>query len=165
MNRSDIDWLRITLFIVIIGVSATAGWFGQPWIHDNSEIRSITVNVFSVLAGFIIAVMTFIGDPGLNRGRTWRSDEIHKRVVYNRLIRHQWLFITYLFVLMLVMMVAVVIKSHPNSLLTTNLERLYTGTTCLAFCYSFLLPCKLIKYQLERFDELIEMRRRGRNNI
>lgn len=48
---------------IVFGIAA--GWFGQDLIHDNDDARDLIVTVFSILAGFLIAVMTLLGDQSL----------------------------------------------------------------------------------------------------
>lgn len=159
--KRAIDWGRVGLFAAIVVVSAMVGWCGQPFVHGNDEARGVIVNVFSILAGFLITVMTLLGEPGLYRGRTWRSDAVKRSNVYQRLVRHKWLFIAYLIVLALVFLTTIVAKRDPNAVAVTWLEGLYLGFATFAFIYSLMLPSRLLNLQLARFDELVESRRKG----
>src|SRR5690606_36774579 len=105
--------------------------------------------------------MTLLGEPGLYRGRTWRSDAVRRSNVYQRLVRHKWLFIAYLIVLALVFLTTIVAKRDPNAVAVTVLEGSYLGFATLAFIYSLMLPSRLLNLQLARFDELVESRRNG----
>lgn len=163
MTRREVDWHRIGIFAAVAAVSAAVGWYGQPFVHGNDEARSVIVNVFSILAGFLITVMTLLGEPGLYRGRTWRSDAVKRSSVYQRLVRHKWLFITYLIVLALVFLTTIVAKRAPSGTAVTWLEGLYLGFATFAFIYSLMLPSRLLNLQLARFDELVESRRKGGN--
>lgn len=164
MRRLEVDWSRIGLFTAIVAVSAVIGWYGQPFVHGNDEARGVIVNVFSILAGFLITVMTLLGEPGLYRGRTWRSDAVKRSNVYQRLVRHKWLFISYLIVLALVFLTTIVAKREPDGRLVTCLEGLYLGFATSAFIYSLMLPSRLLSLQLARFDELVESRRNGQKS-
>lgn len=163
MPRSNVDWDRIGRFAAIIFISAVVGWYGQPYVHGNAEARGVLVNVFSVLAGFLITVMTLLGEPGMYRGRTWRSDAVKRSNVYQRLVRHKWLFISYLTVLALVFVTTIVAKRGPNSREVEWLEGFYLGVATFAFIYSIMLPSRLLNLQLARFDELVESRRKGQS--
>ncbi|MCG7884138.1 MAG: hypothetical protein N0E59_21225 [Candidatus Thiodiazotropha taylori] len=159
-----IDWHRIGFFMGASGVSAAAGWFGQPLIHGNTEAVGVIVNVFSILAGFLVTIMTLLGEPSLFRGRTWRADAVRRSNVYRRLIRHKWLFIAYLLVLGLVFATTLITKKYPEHDAVIWLERVYLSLAALAFIMSLVLPSRLMNLQLARFDELVESRRKGDQN-
>lgn len=95
------------------------------------------------------------------RGRTWRSDEVRRSNVYQRLVRHKWLFIIYLLVLGLVFVTTIVANRFPEDVAVLRLERIYLGLATLAFILSLMLPSRLLNLQLARFDELVESRRNG----
>lgn len=159
-THNEIDWSRIAVFFGVLAVSLLIGWFGQPFVHGNEEARGVVVNVFSILAGFLITVMTLLGEPGLYRGRTWRSDAVKRSNVYRRLVRHKWLFILYLLVLGFVFSTTIFAKRFPESATVVWLERTYLCFAALAFVLSLMLPSRLMSLQLARFDELVDSRRK-----
>jgi hypothetical protein len=148
----NIDYHRIGIFVSALAVSILAGWFGQPLIHGNPDAVSVIVNVFSILAGFLVTIMTLLGEPSLYRGRTWRADEVRRSNVYARLVRHKWLFITYLLVLGCVFLSTLIAKQTPDHLALVWIERFYFALAVFAFILSLLLPSRLMKLQMDRFD-------------
>lgn len=158
---SKTDSPRIIFFIVALILSALAGWFGQPLIHGNKEAIGVIVNVFSILAGFLVTIMTLLGEPSLFRGRSWRSEAVRRSNVYRRLVRHKWLFITYLSVLGLVFASTLITGKHPEHEAVIWLERIYLGLSALAFILSLVLPSRLMSLQLARFDELVDERKKA----
>lgn len=161
-NKPAIDWFRIFFFCICLGAGVLAGWLGQPYIHGNNDAIGVIVNVFSILAGFLVTLMTLLGDPGMYRGRTWRSDAAKKSSVYRRLIRHKWLFILYLSVLGLIFITTLIFKSAPDSSFVLWMERVYIGLAAVAFLLSLALPQRLMNLQLAKYEELIEIRRNSR---
>jgi hypothetical protein len=159
--HEGIDWSRVGIFVAAAVTSVAIGYYGQPFVHGNDEARGVIVDVFAILAGFLITVMTILGEPGLFRGRTWRSDAVMRSNVYRRLVRHKWLFVTYLLVLGLVFVTAVVAKKYPEDIAVIRLESFYLGLATFAFIYSLMLPTRLMNIQLARFDELVESRKKG----
>ncbi len=157
----SIDWKRNGYFAGSLAIGALAGWFGQPLIHDNNDASSVIVNVFSILAGFLITIMTLLGEPSLFRGRTWRADAVRKSNVYRRLVRHKYLFITYLVILGLVFVSTLIFKKYPQSNVVLWLERVYLALATIAFLMSLALPHRLMTLQLSRYDEMVESRRKG----
>ena len=160
----EIAWGRIGFFSAASAVSCAAGWYGQPLIHGNEDAVGVIVNVFSIMAGFLVTIMTLLGEPSLFRGRTWRADAVRRSNVYRRLIRHKWLFIAYLGVLGLIFTAALVGDRYPDHLAVIWLERVYLTVAALAFVLSLILPGRLMNLQLSRFDEMIESRRKGGNS-
>ncbi len=159
--HEGLDWSRVGIFFAAAILSVAAGYYGQPLVHENSEARGVIVDTFAILAGFLITVMTLLAEPGLFRGRTWRSDAVRRSNVYQRLVRHKWLFVLYLLVLGLVFVTTIVAKKYPNDISVVRLESLYLGLATLAFIYSLMLPTRLMNLQLARFDELVESRKQG----
>ena len=157
----QIDWHRISFFTFSVAAGCAAGWFGQPLIHGNNEAIGVIVNVFSILAGFLVTIMTLLGEPSLFRGRTWRSDAVKKSNIYRRLARHKWLFITYLSVLGFVFVATLFAKRCPDCTAVIWLEHVYLGMATVAFIMSLALPHRLMSLQMARFEEMVESRRKG----
>lgn len=156
------DWERLIYFVVAVAFGVGAGYWGQPLIHGNSEAVDVIVNVFSILAGFLVTIMTLLGEPGLFLGRTWRSDAVKKSNTYRRLVRHKWLFITYLMVLAGVFTATLFTQNCPDHPLVVWIERAYLGGAAFAFMMSLALPHRLMNLQVARFDEMIESRKKGK---
>ena len=154
-----IDRGRLGFFTVILILGGLSGWFGQPLIHGNAEATGVIVNVFSILAGFLVTIMTLLGEPSLFRGRTWRADAVRKSNVYRRLVRHKWLFIGYLLVLGFVFLATLVAKKTPDAPMVVCLEKIYLGLATVAFLLSLTLPHRLMNLQMSRFEEMIESRK------
>ena len=55
--------MRLTFIICSIGLAAIAAWYGQPYVHHNSDFVVIVVTVFTVFAGFLIAIITILRRP------------------------------------------------------------------------------------------------------
>ncbi len=157
-----IDWHRLGFATISAVVSTAAGYYGQPFVNGNSDAIGVIVNVFSILAGFLVTIMTLLGDPSAFRGKTWRSDSIRRSVFYRQLVRHKWLFVLYLLILCLVFITSLLIKKMPESNVILWLQRIYIGLSCFAFIASLTLPSRLIALQLTRFDEMVEARRNGK---
>ncbi|WP_447077817.1 hypothetical protein [Shewanella algae] len=157
----NIDFKRLGFFGVVVAIGACSGYLGQPLIHDNHQASGVIVNVFSILAGFLVTVMTLLGEPSLFRGRSWRSDAVRKSNVYRRLVRHKWLFILYLLVLGTVFVATLITKKYPESSTVIWLERIYLGLAAIAFILSLILPHRLMSLQLSRFDEMIDSKKKS----
>ncbi len=154
-----IDRKRL-LFFGFATISGIAGAvYGQPLIHGNDQAINVIVTVFSILAGFLVAIMTIMGDPGVFSGRSWRAHELNRKNVFNRLVRQKWMFFLYLITLGLILVSSLIEVVSPN--LVTWIERFYLGLAVSAFILSFGLPSALMEIQLLRHDEIINSKRKS----
>jgi len=154
-----IDWKRTTLIGIAAISGIVAGLYGQPLIHGNERAINIIVTVFSILAGFLIAIMTIMSDPSGFVSRNWRYAELARPMVYHKLLRQKYLFILYLAILSLIMVQSLIEKLYPE--LSKILEQVYFGSAVAAFILSMGLPAALMKIQMDRHDEMIEARRKS----
>jgi hypothetical protein len=165
LMSSGIKWSWSRFITILVGLAAgiAGGYFGQPLIHGNDLAINVIVTTFSILAGFLIAIMTIMGDPSAFGRHTWRVSELARSTIKNGLLRQQWLFMLYL---------ATVCAIFTGSLLShsTNgvsghiivwLERVYLFMAILAFVISFRLPGTLLRIQMARHDQVIESRRKN----
>ena len=154
-----IDRKRILLFVFAAACGIGAAIYGQPFIHNNDRAINVIVTAFSILAGFLVALMTLVGDPSVFGGRSWRHAENARKVVFNKLARQKWMFVLYLATLLLILASSLLEKALPN--VTIWLERVYLCTAVMAFILSFALPSALMKIQLARHDEMIKAKRKS----
>lgn len=152
-----VDKKRVSLFLFAVVSGILVGYNGQSLIHNNAQAINIIVTVFSVLAGFLVAIMTIIGEPGTLLGKSWRAYEINRKNVFTRLVRQKWLFYLYLATLGMIFVASLVKATSPA--LTIWLERIYLGGATTAFILSMGLPSALLTIQLERHDAIIEAKR------
>lgn len=154
----NIDWKRLLFvgFSILSGV--IVGIKGQPYIHNNDQAVNIIVTVFSILAGFLIAIMTIIGEPGVLAGRSWRYHEKNRKNVFARLIRQKWMFYLYIITLGLIFIASLAAKSYPE--FVKYIEMVYLGGATVAFILSLGLPSALLRIQLERHDAVLDAKRK-----
>lgn len=160
MKRSiDLSKLRFAFLALIL--AGLVSFYGQPFVHGNDQAINIIVTVFSVLAGFLVAIIAIVGDPVLLPPGTWRAAELERDKLNKRLVRHKWLFTLYLVTLALVFLAFLFKDKSP--ILTLWLERAFLFFGVFAFALSMSLPSSLMKVQRERIDAVIEHRRRDDN--
>ncbi len=58
-------YLPLLRFLLIACISAFLAWKGQPFVHGNEKAVDLIINVFAILAGFLIAIMTLFSDMRL----------------------------------------------------------------------------------------------------
>ncbi|MEE4249776.1 MAG: hypothetical protein V2I38_04245 [Alcanivoracaceae bacterium] len=138
----------------------------QPLLAENNRVVDILVTVFSILAGFLVAIIVIVGDTILFIPGSWRKAELEREAVLLRLRRHEFMFVLYLMTLAIILAasltppgaVEIPVVGSVNFLVL--FEHCYLFLGILAFVLSFKLPSALIKLQKERIDAHIEYLRK-----
>jgi hypothetical protein len=152
-----VDILKVKYAVAIVLYSGIGSYFGQSLIHNNDNAINIIVTIFSILAGFLIAVITIIGDPSSLPSGGWQRAMLGSEILYNRLTRHKILFLMYLITLLLVF-ISVLLKENFQ-FIQPWIERGYLFFAIAAFILSFQLPFSLVNLHKERIEQEIESRR------
>ena len=148
--------------IAAIAAGVVAAVFGQDLIHGNEAAQNVIVTVFSILAGFLIAIMTLLGDQSVLPG-SWRIAEAQKRAIKSKLTRQKWLFYCYLATLSLIFVHTLLKVKYPCE--SVWLERLYFGFATTSFILSFKLPSTLMSVQTDRIDAVVGARRASASKL
>ena len=151
------SWKKITYAAVAVGLGVVAAYYGQPLIHGNDQAINVIVTVFSILAGFLVAIIAVIGDTGLIPEGSWRVAEFALQLLKRRLARHKWLFFLYLVTLGIIFVSLLADARYPQ--VTVWLERCYLFVATVAFLLSLRLPWALAKIQEERIEKIHRKRR------
>jgi hypothetical protein len=155
--NDKIDRTKIKYAIFIALYSGMGSYFGQPLIHNNDQAINIIVTVFSILAGFLVAVITVIGNPSSLPSGGWQRARLGSETVYNKLTRHKLLFLMYLTTLLLIF-ISVLVKGKSH-FIQPWIERGFLFFAIVAFSISFQLPSSLVSLHKERIEQEIESRR------
>lgn len=165
----NIAWGRIIYALLAVMVAVTVARYGQPYLHDKSDAISTLVTVFSILAGFLVAIISIMGDPSLLIPGGWRIAEKQRQQISRKLVRHQWLFHIYLITLVVIFSSQIMDEKlcFSSNLLSfcysVLLERIYLFLSTLGIIFSFRLPSALAAIQRERLDALIDNRKSRQN--
>ncbi|MEO8644016.1 hypothetical protein [Pseudomonas sp.] len=155
----SIDWRRLFFFLGAATVSVWCGWHGQPLIHESDDARSMITDVFSILAGFLMTVLTLLIEPKPT-AKIWREAASKKTTFVNRIIRYKWLFMLYLIVLGMVFTANLLDKSKDYADALVWIERIYLALATLAFIISLTLPNQLMQLQVGRYNEMIDEKKK-----
>jgi hypothetical protein len=150
------------LFIIVsAGCAGAAAYYAQPYVHD-SDVVLVLVTVFTVFAGFLIAIITILGDPALIPDGSWRVVELRRGNIEKRLHTHVYLFMLYLITIGLLFSGLILHKAlEEGSCVNLWIERSYLFFGVFSFLLSFGLPISLMKLQKARVDAETERRRRA----
>lgn len=159
MKWRGMNWRRLAFGVFALCVGVAVGWLGQTLVHNNADATNVIVTVFSILAGFLIAVFAILGDPvGLSTGN-WMVADAHRTEIERRLIRKQLLFLLYLITLGLVF-AAVLLKDSVPGAMVMWIERIYLACAVAGFILSLGLPSSLLQLHRDRLDGAVEERRK-----
>lgn len=153
----SLDWRKFGFLTFTVAFSLVFSWAGQPLIHGNQSAIDVIVTVFSILAGFLVAIIAIIGDPASIPKGSWRVAEIRAPLIDEKINKQKWLFTGYLITLGLIFASLLAAKSCTQ--LSALLEHVYLFLSSLAFIYSLKLPGFLSRIQRERVNDEIEARR------
>lgn len=148
------------LFIVICAlIAAAAAYFCQPFMNGNAEAITIVITIFTVFAGFLIAIIAVLGDPALIPQGSWRIAEGRRNSIETKLFWHFWLFVLYLLTIGLLFVGALLKNTETLIAFRTWIERAYLFFGVFSFFLTFALPWSVMQMQKDRIDAEIERRR------
>lgn len=157
MSRK-IDRSKVVFFLFALLLSVFGAYYARPLIAKNTEAINVIVTAYSILAGFLVAIITMIGDPKSLPSGSWQAAQLGSDMVYLRLKRHRLLFSSYLVTIALVFLSFLLKDKYPCYNFYVELSYLFLAIFC--FIYSLTLPSTLMKLQAERIQQEIEDRRR-----
>lgn len=144
-------------YVALLIMAATSGilsWkFLGTYVVNNEKAQDVLVNLFSILAGFIIAIMTLLGDAGL-RTSVWKKTRFDADASRRRLDRQQYLFWLYLVTLSVILMGRLLQSKMPA--LSADVQRVGFGLATTSLILSFALPVALRGAQVARMDAAVE---------
>jgi hypothetical protein len=154
--------MRFCFIAMCLLIGGIVAYFGQPYTH-NADLILILVTVFTVFAGFLVAIIAILGDPSFIPDGLWRLAEARRDNIESRLIWHSWLFMAYLVTIAL-LFVGVLLRDSQffkdHEVIRIWIERAYLFVGVSSFLFTFALPWALMNLQRARVDAEIERRRR-----
>tara|TARA_R110002012_G_scaffold321120_1_gene547470 strand:- start:2311 stop:2766 length:456 start_codon:yes stop_codon:yes gene_type:complete len=133
------------------------GYILQPKISNNKEAINIIVTIFSILAGFLIAVITFITEPAMKGANDWKELQLKKRNIRNQMTRHKLLFYCYLMTLGLALSIFIIPAEFIQVMIWV--ERVFLSLSTFVFIASFKLPGSLMDLQMARYEAELKDKR------
>lgn len=152
-----LPWFHWIYGATCLAAGLAAFEWGGDLIRNNERATGVIVTVFSILAGFLVAVMTLLGDQSMLPGG-WRVAAKHHTRIRAKLTRQKWLFCLYLFTLTVIFASSLLDELKHNDAIVW-LERCYFGLAVWAFLLSFRLPWTLMEIQMDRLNAVVESRR------
>lgn len=155
MSRENkINRGRLVFGVLSFVASAVLAVLAQPLVRANPSAVEMIATVFSILAGFLIAVISIISNTVELRLRYWKQDYLNARAIKRRLYRQELTF--YLYLLVLAAVFAVMLSGKLPDPARELVEVALLFLASWAFLLSFRLPRELTARQMEKLDEAIE---------
>lgn len=148
---------KLLVFGACMLAAGVFAWHFQPKYHDNSNALTVLVTMFSILAGFLVAVMAIVGNDRALRGRNWRQDTFYLMQIKRDLRKHAILFYLYLTILALAFLAS--LNLGWPALLQIGLECFLLFLACMAMLGSFSLPGQLTRRHITDLEAIIKARR------
>ena len=147
--KNDLNIKGILIFLLNVIISSTFSYFLTDSLTNNSDALNLVANVFSILTGFLLLVITMSSDSAsITKGLS--KDEIQNQDIrFNmRFNKYYALFIIYLIVLALIFIHYLLAKNlankHEYFLITkTAIAHMITFLTSLSFIQSIFIPMKI----------------------
>ncbi|MGJ7462294.1 hypothetical protein ACR80S_14445 [Halomonas sp. MA07-2] len=148
---------KVATELTSVAIALLTGWLLQPWYHRSEDATSVLVTVFSILAGFLAAVMAIVANDRVLRGRNWRQDTYYLAEVRRELLRHSVTFYIYLAVLVLAFFTSISSTWPVWAQRWTEHSLLFFAT--LGIFHSFQLPRILSRKHVTAIEKEIRQRR------
>ena len=154
MNSQKISFKKVLIFLATICLSVVAGYHLQPMLESKPRLVGTFVTIFSILAGFLIAIMIFVVEPIIRKAKSWDDLQLMETVVSIRLNRCKFLF--YLYLISLCLAVAVDLVPNEYETLHKWLQVAFLSLSIAVLITSFGLPRRLISIQMEMYNEALK---------
>lgn len=168
---------KLIYFALTLVVSVFLAVLFQPLL--NEKALDTLVNIYSILAGFLIGVIALLGDPTSLPAGSWRIAEASTRNIFRNLKSSRNLLFVYLitlfciFIYKLLSIDGIIEILEPlelkMDLRSSLLKAKEWSELFILFCsfvasgYSFILPSKLFSIQKQRINKEIKRRRKESN--
>ncbi|ENP7322771.1 hypothetical protein ACEC12_002337 [Salmonella enterica] len=158
----DKDWKYLFFIIFFIFLSLALTFFLHKKVRYNKDLLGLVANIFSILTGFLLLVITTSGDvASLTDGKSRSEKYASKRKFEIRFSRYMMLFYLYLTVLCLIFFYYMLLPSGDTSKslaskptsLSLALEFIICWLSIISFGCSFFIPFKLKQVYNEKLKQ------------
>ncbi|MBP2538148.1 cytochrome bd-type quinol oxidase subunit 2 [Agrobacterium tumefaciens] len=146
------------IYIIVAFLTAIAvAYFWGGFLENSDNAMSALIDVFAILAGVLVAVISIVGDPSMLLPGNWRVAHVHAEEMQNKIANFSHLFFVYIISLLLLVL-SMVMKDNGMSgpSFVYNLTAFFSTFGVLL---SIPLPYSLMALQKERMREEVKARR------
>lgn len=145
----NIQSLGISITALNVAASAFFSYFLTSSLTNNNDALNLVANVFSILSGFLLLVITMSGENSSVTGNLSALDIAHQESRFTmRFHKYYALFLLYILTLALIFIFYLLSKGEISQLKSTLKIRALIGytisfLTCFSFIQSTFIPLKI----------------------
>lgn len=156
-KKKAISFGRLALFILGAPFSLLGAWPIYERYSQSEEALSAVAGVCATFAGFIVAMLTILGDATALLPGSWRLASSQAVEIHRRSLRLQFIFYCYLLAAFSAIFVLVTVNDF------TQIRTIIAYFSCSLIIYcvivSFELPNSLNSIKQDRLNAVVETRR------
>lgn len=161
-GTSEVDW-TFARYLAICAVSALVlAPILQPAYHGNAGAMAALVTVFTVLAGFMLAVIALAADGRNLRRRDWRQDTYYLKEIKDRLTRYRMMF--HLFLVIPALAILTFIGPDWGEDVQKIAEGIVLFLAIFALLWSFRLPGEITSAHVRQLQAAIKEQRQAKHD-
>lgn len=155
---SKLNVIGISVTILNLVASALFSYSLTDSLTNNTDALNLVANVFSILSGFLLLVITMSGENSLAIGGLSEKDIANQEVRFTmRFNKYYSLFLLYISTLALIFIYFLLLKGNFNSDFTDTKIKPSIGytisfLTCFSFIQSTFIPIKIKSLFKEKRD-------------
>lgn len=154
---SRVDWTFARYLAICFASALVLAPLLQPAYHGKADAMTALVTVFTVLAGFMLAVMALTADGRNLRRMDWRQDTYFLKEIRDRLARYRMMFHLYLLI------PALAIVTFIGPAWGEGVQRFAEGfvlfLSIFALLWSFRIPGEITSAHVRRLQAAIKQQR------
>lgn len=146
-------------YIIFCAVTAAlASYFGADFLRHSPSALGAMIDIFSILAGVLVAVISIVGDPSMLLPGNWRLGYEHADEMQKKIANFSHLFFSYILSLIFIVLCMVL---NDNKIETFDFAfNVLAFSAVLSLLLSVPLPYSLMAIQKERMREEIRTRKK-----
>jgi hypothetical protein len=149
---------RLLFFLAACAASGVFAWNFHTAYHNNGNAITVVTAAFSILAGFLAAILSIGYVNHIERSKSWREGTIKLTEIKDEMLRYEFLFYAYLFILGLAFISA--LDLHWPYISATS-DFLVLFFSALSLIYSFCLPRYLVNKNLVELTSMLSARQKS----
>ncbi len=156
--KMKLSIFKITFVFGTLVVSGILAWNVDPEAARSDLVITTVVTLFSILAGFLMAIMALTAESEGTHAGNWRELQRRYPVVQTRLYTCAMIFYVYMTTMGLIVASDLIRNFHPAT--ASTIDFLYIWFGFWSFMLSFSIPVILSKTLLGWFDQRIRTKRK-----